>query len=273
MRFIIYGLFDPREPSHIRYIGRSSSGRKRPISHGSAAHLAADSTYKGNWIRALLREGIMYDFKVLEVVSGLERLNEAEQRWITDGFARGWSLTNLTTGGDGSYTPQSAEYRQRVAEISRQIWATKKHSSATIAKLKALKTGVPRSEETKAKIREACNRPEAIARMREANTGRIFTPEHFARLSAAHKGVMMSDEARAKMSAAHKGKVFSAATREKIAAAKRGKPRPDLAARNRMPEARAQLAALQQSAKGRPRPDVAERNRRRWAQARGETVD
>lgn len=262
MRHLIYGLVDPREPEHVRYIGRSSSGHKRPRAHGGAAKLAADPTYKGNWIRSLLAEGIMFDIVVLEVVNGLEKLNEAEQRWITEGFACGWRLTNLTTGGDGSYTEQSAEFRQRRAEISRQIWSAKKHTPETIEKLRALKLGIPRSEETKAKIREACNMPEARAKMSAAARAHVRTPEHQAKLNATKLGYSPTEETRARMSAAQKARralhPVSAETREKIAAAKQGRARPDL-----LGKARPDIAEANRRRTGIARPDVAERNRQR----------
>lgn len=258
MKYLIYGLLDPREPEHVRYIGRSSTGLKRPKSHGFASKLAKDDTYKANWIRKLLDEEIMFDVVVLELFDSMEPLNEAEQRWIKQGIEQGWKLTNLSIGGDGPFTPMSVKYRERRRQLSKQIWAAKQHTPETIAKLRAIKLGVPRSKETKEKIRASCRRPEAIAKWREAVVGKPKTEEHKKNLSAAHKGCFPSPETRAKMSAAHKGRVFSEETRARIAAAKRGKPRPDLAARNRTPE---HIETMRKAHIGVPRPDVSERNR------------
>lgn len=97
-RCLIYGLIDPRTLL-IRYIGKSVNGLYRPRCHKSSAHLK-EKTYKNNWIKQLIYEGLSYDIVVLEDTSR-EEIVQAERWWIAYGRALGWPLTNLTDGGEG----------------------------------------------------------------------------------------------------------------------------------------------------------------------------
>lgn len=91
--------------------------------------------------------------------------------------------------------------------------------------------GLPRSEETKAKIRTtSMGHPvskEARAKMSKSHTGlvvqlgRLFSAESRAKVSKANKGRPVSAEMRAKLSAAGQGHVVSAETRAKIGAKRR----------------------------------------------------
>lgn len=214
---IIYGLIDPRT-ALTRYIGKSSTGMKRPRNHMLASKLRRDRSHKANWIRELLAAGMVYGIVVIERVNSANDLDEAERRWIAYGRAQEWPLTNLTEGGDGP--------------------------------------SEPRPEAVKEKIRTACRNPEARKKMSDANKGRIRTAVHQEKIAAASRGLIRSNEIRAKMSAARKGRVVSAETRAKLSAGKLGKPRPDLAAWSQSPEGRAHLTKLQEMARGRPRPDL-----------------
>lgn len=253
--FLIYALTDPRT-DEIRYVGKSSSGLRRPGHHGARSVLAKDSTHKGNWIRGLVAAGLRYGVRVLEELPAVaalpaserrDAMDAAERRWIAHGRSMGWPLTNLTEGGDGGGAP-SPETREKLSRAQKG----KKLSAEHLANLRANHATGPLSEEHKAKIRESCNRPAAIARMSEANRGRKRTPEHQAKLAAANKGRSASPEARAKMSAAHKGKKRSLETIEKIRAAKRGKPQPaHLAAYNASDANKEHLRRLHEAARGR----------------------
>lgn len=216
---IIYGLVDPRI-SIVRYIGKSTSGMKRPRNHMLVSKLKRDHTHKANWIRELMDLGLIYEIVILECVTTVGLLDEAERRWIAHGRSRGWPLTNLTEGGDGQTSPMPASTRAKIRE---------------------------------ARARQAPFSAETLAKMSKSRKGK----------PPGNAGKPASAEARAKMSAAHKGRVFSAETRAKIAATKLGKARPDVIERMRTPEARAQLAKIQEMGRGRPRPDLAERNRAR----------
>ena len=133
MRCFIYGLIDPRD-GQLRYVGKSTSGMKRPRSHVSPTHLSKEHTHKANWLRQLLSLGLKPDIEVLETCSSPEELSEAERFFIAYFRMVGANLTNLTDGGGSSGRRLSAEVCERIARKLR---------------------GLPQSEETKKKRAEA----------------------------------------------------------------------------------------------------------------------
>lgn len=245
----IYCLVDPRD-NQIHYIGKASS-RRRPLDHVRSAFLKRDFTPKARWIRALLAAGVRYGVRVLEDVSDPKAINEAEIWWIAYGKAHGWPLTNSTAGGDG-LNGVTEEMRKAMSERAKG----RRHTDASKEKLRQGKIGKPRPQWVKDKIKLACNKPEAVAKMRAATKGRVFTEEHRARLSEAHKGAIPSPEARARMSAAHRGRRHTEEAKAKISAGKKGKPRPDLATWTKSEAGQEHLARLHELARGRPRPDL-----------------
>jgi len=99
-KYIIYCLIDPKTKL-IRYIGRSSSGLRRPKSH-----LRGKGTSRvDNWIRSLLRENLKPTISVIESFEYSDNindiLNEAEVFWISFMKLFDIPLTNLTEGGEG----------------------------------------------------------------------------------------------------------------------------------------------------------------------------
>lgn len=100
-KYLIYALVDPRDGAW-RYVGKSSSGLKRPLHHGRPSVLAKDKTHKANWIRGLAQQGLRYCIEILEEFSDPGALNVAEIEWIAAARLVGVSLTNLTDGGDGA---------------------------------------------------------------------------------------------------------------------------------------------------------------------------
>lgn len=106
LKYLIYGLVDPRD-GQLRYIGKSSSGRRRPQAHGSPSYLARDTTYKANWIRSLKSLGLSYKIVIIHEFQEPEILGLAETFWIAYFRGLGAKLTNLTDGGEGyNLTPE-----------------------------------------------------------------------------------------------------------------------------------------------------------------------
>ena len=64
-RFLVYALIDPRTGA-VRYIGKSSTGMRRPRQHINKCYLAGDD-YKARWIRQLLSLGLTYEIAILDV--------------------------------------------------------------------------------------------------------------------------------------------------------------------------------------------------------------
>lgn len=121
--FLVYGLRDPRT-NEIRYVGKSSSGRRRPRAHISPSNLAKESTYKANWLRSLLRLGLRPEVVLLEEVADAGLLSQAEIRWIAVGRAAiGARFTNATDGGEGVLgLVMSPNARQKMSKAKSAAW-------------------------------------------------------------------------------------------------------------------------------------------------------
>ena len=100
-KLLIYGLVDPRT-GELRYVGKSTSGLKRPRNHCSPSHLKY-KTHCAAWIRSLIAIGIRPDIVILDEspFAGNDTLEQAEIFWIAYWRAVGADLTNHTAGGEG----------------------------------------------------------------------------------------------------------------------------------------------------------------------------
>lgn len=187
--YLIYGLVDPRTDA-IRYIGKSSSGMRRPNQHRNCKEVS----YKGHWIRELESTGASFVITVLEYVEAQTALNAREISWIAHGRAAEWPLTNATDGGDGfSYGDLNPMSRPEVR-----------------AKVLAAVTGRVYGPVARRNMSEAAQRrpkrlghtmsPEGIEGIRRAHTGKTVSAETRARQRDAKLGTKHTDEAKAKMS-------------------------------------------------------------------------
>lgn len=174
-KFLIYGLRDPRT-NEIRYVGRSSSGMRRPRRHDKAASLKEDN-YKSRWVSKLLALGLSFEIVVLERVSDGSELDQAERKWISIGrSALGSRLTNLTSGG------QAGSFGTVQPEASRK---------ATSKRFK----GIPLTEEHKAKLRGPRGKrtdpvtDEHRYNLSKAKLGKKLSNQHIKNLSESHKGL------------------------------------------------------------------------------------
>jgi len=93
----IYTLSDPRKPTAIMYVGYTRRSLKQRFSQHLAEARSGKSSYKCNWIRKLLAEGIEPVILMLEKVDR-DNWQEREKFWIA--FYKP-TLTNLTLGGEG----------------------------------------------------------------------------------------------------------------------------------------------------------------------------
>ena len=76
-RNIIYGLRDPRNDVY-QYIGKSTVGVKRPISHLTKSH----SPKVKEWVQTLSDNWLYPIIDVIEEVENLEDLEDREKYWI-----------------------------------------------------------------------------------------------------------------------------------------------------------------------------------------------
>jgi hypothetical protein len=122
----IYALFDPREPEHVRYIGMTVTVPShpcylRPLQHRECK-IRPSKSYKSNWIRKLAKEGIDYEFRIIEQLPGNtpdEVVCEREKHHIATYRAAGHRLTNSTDGGDigRKVDPMLVEYQRELMLI------------------------------------------------------------------------------------------------------------------------------------------------------------
>lgn len=219
----IYGLYDPTDVGHIRYVGMAPSNPSRPHVHARRARTSTDDSHLLRWIRKIQTEGREPSVLILEQLpncSGREFLGFVESCYIESLRSIGHRLTNENDGGwGGSNGPHTSktiakmkagwtpEIRARVGAASRDRMLGKKLSDETRAKQRASHLGRPLSEQNRAGIGAARKAAwdNATSEQRAA---------HAAKVSATRKGKGVgnknavgpwSDERRAIASAAQKG--------------------------------------------------------------------
>jgi len=203
---IIYGLQDPRSQA-IRYVGRTKNLRRRMYEHLASARKGSwrySRCYCANWIKSLIESGVQPQAVILEVCDESTVLLR-EQVWIASARTGGWSLTNLTDGGDGMLNLDPA-LRVRMSEQVRQRYEDPAYRQRLIASL----TGLKRSAETKAKMSAAHRGP------RHHQFGKPTPAEVRAKISAAESGTKNH----------FYGKRHSAETKRQISQANSGRPSP-----------------------------------------------
>lgn len=171
MRFFVYGLIDPRT-HEIRYIGKSSTGLRRPAQHRLPGVLRRDASYKGNWLRQLAASGLTYEVVVLEATTQTD-LAVVECFWISQGRGLGWRLTNLTGGGKGGQLGRPAWNRglklppswNKGRKMPREEWLGRGFD----------RTGRPHTAATRTKMRERQRGNRNAAKLDDAQVRRIRT--------------------------------------------------------------------------------------------------
>ncbi len=155
----IYGLYDPRD-YQLRYIGKTEKLRKRLWHHLKDAK-AGQKTYKANWMRQLLSEGLEPTIGILMETTE-DNWPEDERTCIAEAVANGANLTNLTEGGEGIIGyGHSEETKRKISQSNKDqgkippSWKGRKQSPEHIRKrVEARQEGgnYGHSEETKGKI-------------------------------------------------------------------------------------------------------------------------
>lgn len=186
MKTVIYGLFCPLAGA-IRYVGKSSEVHKRFKAHLYSAN-PSGKTHRQRWVAQVLAAGLKPSLVILEEVDASD-WQEAERRWITQGLAQGWPLTNLSAGGDGA-SPldesaramkkkqmSSPEARANMSAAAKARWADSEKRSVALA--------AAQNEER---------------RMRQSEQARKrATPEYRAMMSARSKAAWADKEKRGRI--------------------------------------------------------------------------
>lgn len=187
-RPFIYGLVDPIDPRHIRYVGMASVRESRPLDHARNARcISAKATHLICWIRKLQFEGRDYQVVKLEQlaeVTSKKFLGFIESCYVKSLREIGHDLTNGTDGGEGGDTGRLQTAAEREA-------------------MSAFQTGRTRSAETR-------------ALMAEAKRNRLVTDATKKNLSATLTGRKLTDAHRANISLGQRGHKVSPETREKL---------------------------------------------------------
>lgn len=241
MPAFIYGLVDPNDASHIRYVGMATR-ISRPFSHANEArNQKSPPSYKLNWIRTLQVEGREPSVVVIEeLAEGTSQsfLGFVESCYIKSLIEIGHRLTNLTPGGDGGATrtghKNTDEHNARVSQSllghtvsieTRKVMRNKKlgkelsqfhrqHISDSLAGKERPYLIGNRNASGK-RTDKTCNN------ISEALRGRELSESHKQHVSEGLVGIIRSDKTRALMSAWQKGKPKSEAHRAALRAALR----------------------------------------------------
>lgn len=122
-RPFIYGLVDPREPRHVRYVGMAGKYASRPFQHAENARKKVDKhSHLFHWIRSLQIDGLEPGVLILEELpEGAARtfVGNIEKMYILSLREIGHKLTNIAKGGDGGDTgPMSEETRKAISDAA-----------------------------------------------------------------------------------------------------------------------------------------------------------
>ncbi len=201
----VYAVRLTHDPTHeYRYVGQTSQGVRRLQQHLLKAKRKSCSEYntrKYTWMRS---HYLQVTFDIIEFVDDPALLNISEMKWIHIFSQRGYNLVNHTLGGDGTRG------------------FTFKHTDEAKQLIAASRRGVPKSDETR-------------ARMSEAQKGLPRKPhsaEVQRKISEKNRGQKRTEETKAKISSALKGNTHSLGARhskevkEKISISKTGHLNP-----------------------------------------------
>lgn len=148
---------------------------------------------------------------------------------------------NLRTGGDNEFiTPMELEIRKNINKIisnskigiprteeTKQKLRTantgRKHSQETIKKLKIANTGRKHTFEVIEKMKNKIVSNETREKLRQLNLGKKLSNEHVEKIRQKNIGKKISEETKQKISKAHKDKIVSNETRKKMSIAFTGR--------------------------------------------------
>ena len=190
-RHIIYGLIDPRN-GLLRYIGRSSSGLKRPRQHWESKEMTKTKRYHSTrWIKTVLDSGHYPEIILLEEHESSDTLNVAEMFWVFIGRKLGLPLTNMNNGGEGQQGfHHSDETKQKIGQANKNnigYWKGKKLLKAAIEKMSATKKArfainpqPPPTDEVRERIRASQpNKTPLIDQYGNVYESQCFAARHF----------------------------------------------------------------------------------------------
>lgn len=208
----IYGLYDPREPAVVRYIGKTEKALVKRLSRHLSEARAGTKNFRCNWIRKLLSFGVTPEIRLLEECK-VEDWQAREKHWIA---LHKLTITNGTMGGDGLSAP-SDEIRKKISAANKGRFLGKKMPERSSEHRQAL------SKSLKGRQMPSLSE-ERKAALSEASRNRIWTDEQRRKVSEATKGKKkrpLTDEEKLRLSENQKGRIFSDEHEAKISLAKK----------------------------------------------------
>jgi hypothetical protein len=163
----IYGLIDPAEAGHIRYVGMASVRASRPYHHAKWARRAkAKPCHLLHWLRKLQAEGREYSVLMLEELSpwtSRQFLGEVEKMYIAALRNIGHDLTNESVGGlGGNFLSPEANARRAAKQIGNKRGLGVVHSEAA------------RRQVSESRKRYFAEHPEARVEITKRNLGNKY---------------------------------------------------------------------------------------------------
>jgi len=117
----IYGLVDPEQDHHIRYVGASHNPQKRLLTHlQTSVYKARKGLPVALWFLELRKRGLKPGVEVLAKIRYLNHYEwkQQEKLWIRQLRWRGHELLNTDKGGTGTVWPSRA-LRERWCQARR----------------------------------------------------------------------------------------------------------------------------------------------------------
>jgi hypothetical protein len=122
----VYALLDPRT-ADLRYIGVTKNPDRRLGQHSRLSNNRG-RTKRANWLRSLLKSGLLPEMIILE--SGVSDWDEAERFWVSCWRTAG---ANLVNGNDGGKTLDHASFARTGRKLATPVREAQKAVRRMIA--------------------------------------------------------------------------------------------------------------------------------------------
>jgi DNA-binding CsgD family transcriptional regulator len=96
----IYTLSDPIT-NQIKYVGKTNNLKQRLANHISDGRINKKNNLLTNWIKSLLNQNLKPKIEIIDET--VENWGDLEQYWISQLKTWGFTLKNITLGGEGTY--------------------------------------------------------------------------------------------------------------------------------------------------------------------------
>lgn len=170
----VYGL-RLRGSDNIRYVGKTiGTAEKRLKSHFKCAR-RGDKRPLYDWMRKYGLDQI--EFVILDENDEPSVLSTLEVKWISDLREKGYSLLNLTDGGEG--TPGWVPPPEWIEKVRAQV-VGRRHSEETKQLMRERSTGKKHSPEVREKLKRAWTderKKVASAKLQELRPTYVYTDE------------------------------------------------------------------------------------------------